>query len=497
MKKINVEFRFLQQRALITACAIAMAIIPVWAVTYPPITDLPQHLAQMALLQQIDSNAQLELAPWYYPNTLVYLPIYILWQFFGPLTAGKITVSILIAASIATTRWLVTSMDRPVEGWALALPLTFSLSLYWGFLNFLIGWPIYCAFLVVANQTFSRRQTIALSALAVFLYWSHALWFLCGAITLGLLTIHQFRQAALPRALAFLPTGLMALAWYPIMSSFRAASGFPVAPVWRTGIFERFSLNMLPNALLGGSPNIMEEVITILVCGWLALSVIQHRRQLVAESSRTLLFAGGLMLVGYAVLPTKAVNTIHFNSRWLPFGTTLLLLALPAPQFRYVSVRGMHIFLAALFTLFVGITVSHWRAHEKEYMAGFDEALALLSPGDTVLGLTYFSDSPYVGGAPQMQAVAWAQAIHGATTNFSFAEHHSGIVNYRTPRNVPWRNTLVWSPARARQTDTQHFDKVLVSGDDYVQQQYSTSLRLTRLTPENPSAMWHLYRPSN
>lgn len=484
------------RQIVITILISAIAIVPLWLVTYPPVTDLPQHLAQVILLQGIDRTPELEMAPWYYPNTLVYLPIYALWQFTDPLIAGKITVSLLMASSIAATRWLAFNFNRPTESWLIALPLTFNLSLYWGFLNFLVGWPIYCVFLMVVQQPFSRRQTIAISLLTAVLYWSHALWFLCAATTLGLLTFPRSKEAALPRLLALIPCGLMAAMWYPQMLSFRALSGYPVAPLWRTGILQRFDPDTFRLALFDKMPSIIGGIITSLICGWLILSLVQHRKTICSRSSLTLLTAGGLMIFGYALLPTKAVNGINFHSRWLPFGMTLLLLALPPPRFKRVSTNTIRYFLAALFALFVGITGIYWRANENEYMSGFDKALAQIQPGDKVLGLAYFSDSPYVGGAQLMQAVAWSQVIRGATTNFSFAEHHSGLVNYRQPRQTPWQKNLEWAPAYAKQDDIQQFDKILMSGDDYVHRQYAEKFKLIRLTPEDQSATWHLYRPS-
>ena len=48
--------------------------------------------------------------------------------------------------------------------------------------------------------------------------------------------------------------------------------------------------------------------------------------------------------------------------------------------------------------------------------------------------------------------------------NFSFAEHYSGLVAYKTKREVPWTPGLEWFAAKVKRTDFAFFDYVLANG---------------------------------
>jgi hypothetical protein len=81
------------------------AIFPFWCVEFLPSTNLPQHLSQMYLFEQTLADAKhgLNVTPWYYPNTLIYLFLYFFWKVTPPLTAGKLILSSLAASWIPAT----------------------------------------------------------------------------------------------------------------------------------------------------------------------------------------------------------------------------------------------------------------------------------------------------------------------------------------------------------------------------------------------------------
>jgi hypothetical protein len=78
--------------------ASALAAIPVWLSTYPPMTDLPQHAAQVALLRNLHNPAfrfsGLFWINWFTPYLLSDLLLYAITSVPGIVTGCKLLVSV-------------------------------------------------------------------------------------------------------------------------------------------------------------------------------------------------------------------------------------------------------------------------------------------------------------------------------------------------------------------------------------------------------------------
>lgn len=159
--------------------ALVAAVLPFWTTALPPATDLPQHLGQMYLLDQTLAGARPDLVvtPWFYPNTLIYAPLYAFWKLLDPIGSGRLMMSALAASWLCATWLLCATYRRPVENWLLGTPLVFNFLFNWGLLNFLIGWPLFCLLMVVVASPDSRRRSVLLLLVALLLYYAHALWF--------------------------------------------------------------------------------------------------------------------------------------------------------------------------------------------------------------------------------------------------------------------------------------------------------------------------------
>ena len=82
------------QVLLASLLILGTVLVPVWSVTYPPLTDYPNHLARMYILMMDGANRFLNN---YYvirwaaiPNLAMDLIVPTLGRFFGVLTAGKL-----------------------------------------------------------------------------------------------------------------------------------------------------------------------------------------------------------------------------------------------------------------------------------------------------------------------------------------------------------------------------------------------------------------------
>jgi hypothetical protein len=90
-----------------------------------------------------------------------------------------------------------------------------------------------------------------------------------------------------------------------------------------------------------------------------------------------------------------------------------------------------------------------------------------------------------------MQTFAYAQALHGGSLSFSFTEHAVGLVRNRQPRRIPWTIGTEWYADRAKSSDFQYFDVVLVRAklDHHRQLSERQDIR-----PVTTSGAWRLYR---
>lgn len=476
---------------LLLLFALVACVTPFWSTSLPPSTDLPQHLSQIRFLEEIfaGEHPELDITPWFYPNTLIYWPLYVFWKLTDPFTSGRLILSMLAATWLCATWVLCQSRKRATANWLIATPLVFNFLFSWGLLNFLSGWPIFCIFIVIAGAERTRFQPFLLFFAGLLLYYAHALWFAVATGWLLLFLKDQTPSTRFQLAAPLLPVWALAMVWYPKLSQSRQASGVPVDTHWEKMPLERANLSDLTDSALGSLHSDLEPLFILLLLGWLVLIVVSQWGKIENKTDKPLLLAAAMLLLGYWSLPSMYMNTIFFNQRWLAGGITLLLLSLPSPNIRklYLNTLGIGCLIA-----FLGITIQGWKDWESEHLAGFFPAIAQIEKGDRLIGLNLMDGSLHVKGHPGLQLFAYAHAVQGAGTHFSFTEHFSGAVQYReAPPINPYRK-LVWSPGLARMEDITCFDKVLLNANDVFHEYARKQFQLT--LDSSDDAPWRLYR---
>jgi len=480
-----------QRKAVIAAALIsALASIPFFITAFPPSTDLPQHLAQVRLfLEALESPGGPYVIQALAPNNLIYACILLFWSVLPAAYVGPAVLALMVFLWIAAIFILGVGRGRPVEAAILASLLAFNQSFYWGFLNFLTGFPVFVLWFALTTKTPVRRSWKIYAALAgtsFLLYGSHALWLAAGCawlVAIGLLRKIPFKEFVF-RLAALLPCGVLALLWYPRLSASRAAAGFDVVPRW-SPLFDR--LSSFVDAAFGGIRGPLEVLVFVLLYAWCGLSVWQNRKRLGSAVDRDLLAAGGFFLAIVIAAPDMYMNTLFFGSRWLPVALIFLVLSLPAPSVRRPPAKAAAIAAAALFFL---VTAVSWRKYGSVELAGFRECLEKVPASSRVLGLDLIKDSRHIKGRPFLQLFAYAQVFKGCELNFSFAEHYSGIVAYRAKRKISWTAGLEWYAEEVKRSDFLSFDFVLVNGSD---RDHQTLSHFEELSPESFFGPWRLY----
>jgi hypothetical protein len=282
-----------------------------------------------------------------------------------------------------------------------------------------------------------------------------------------------------------LPMLALALGWTWHLRAARASSGFDVAATWATLPWQRLQPSSLVEGALGGLRGSIEGALLLLATAYLVAGLILAWRR--GGHDKLLLAVASLFFSVYVLAPDKYLNTIAFNSRWLPSALALALLAVPVPWRPRLSTP----LALTIFALFMALTAAAWRAVVVEELTGLEPALAAVPDNARVVGLDFVRVSQLIRGQPFFQLFAYAQVLHHGRLNFSFAEHGSSLVRDRAARNPPFTIGLEWKPQRFADDDLRFFDVALVQGNDRV---HDALARHPGFTPVTTEGRWRLYR---
>ncbi len=465
--------------------------VPFVVTTFPPATDLPQHVAQLRLLVSALHDPHGPYAvQWLAPNSLAYVFVGLGWVLSSPLVAGRIALAGILVAWIVATAALADARKRSAAGFVVGSLFAFSHVLYWGFLEFLVGWPCFAAFVALVapvDRPVTTRRWIGACIAAIALYAAHVLWLgaAVGVVFAMSLADRRPLREALARIAPLGPMLVVAAVWSIRLRAERTAGGFDVAAHWYVMPWLRLAPSYFVRTSLGGLRGPLETGVLALVAMYFVAAIHTAVRR--GGSDRALLAASAMFGAVALVAPDMYLGTLAFASRWLPFALVSLALALPQPAWRPNVLRRLALGTAMVF---VAVTTAAWAAFEQE-LTGLDRALAVLPANARIVGLDFVRYSDVIEAEPFFQMFAYAQALHGGELNFSFAEHGSSLVHYRVPRPVEFGRGLEWHPMTFRARDAAVFDAALVNALPSVHEQFAHLPGVVALTT---SGRWRAYR---
>lgn len=464
--------------------------VPFLAVRFPPVTDLPQHVAQirlfLAALGDPDSAYRIQ---WFTPYSAAYAVLGAAWALSSPVNAGRLAVLALAILWTAAVHGLAARRQRSVAAAVLASVLVFNHALYWGFLSFVLGAVAFALWFAVtargSAERWSGRDALLQLGAAALLYVSHALWF---AVGIGWLLIYALVhrwpwRMALLRFASAAPVIAAAIVWYPHLE----ALGFVSPTVWLSSPLARLSPEWIVDASLGGIYGPAEYLVAGVLAAWIAGGLWQRRAALRTAADADLLWTG-MFFIGLGVaLPDQHMNTIQFAARWVPVGMVYLVLGAPAPSLLASLQRPLAMALLGVFCLTTGLA---WMAFERDELSGLPDALAALPDEQRVIGLDLMQESRVIKGRPFLQTFAYAQVLHGGRLNASFAGFAPSLVIFRHQRPATWTPNLEWFAERVQRDDLRSFDYALINGTPGVHAQ-AAALPLAAVTG---TGRWRLYR---
>jgi hypothetical protein len=397
---------------LLAAVAIAL-ILPVWIVQYPPLLDLPNHLARSFVLSHLHDPAyhfdRFYAAQWGpYPYLGMDVTLIALQQVFSVQVAGKIFLSFCLLALPLGFWWFLRQANPGndwLAAWALLVAcnefflesfLAFQLSVAVGFLTlgFWARW----------TPRLTARRWFILLLLATATYFSHLIGFILVGFIVTAFCLFQRRgiRELLISWTVFVPGAIMFL-----ISGLGLHNGHDLH--WR-GAEDKF--DELVRTFFGGfSPHLTTFTLWIsIIC--LALAWVANRE---FHWKRSWLLVSGALLAFYCALPYAYGETFDIDVRVLP----VLFLSI----FSVANIGRRARLLGAIALVLFGLrTVSITRifAAEQPELQSIARGVQLIRPGALVLPIVEPQHEYDPNRWPYEHFSAWAVIERGAFSPYLF-----------------------------------------------------------------------------
>jgi hypothetical protein len=368
------------------ALLLAIALVPLATVTYPPLVDYPNHLARMHLLFETtaaDPVRQFYQPAWHpLPNLAMETVMPLLLRFTTLETGGRLFVAltlVLMASGVVALHHAVHGRWSP---WPLvAVLVLYNRILLWGFLNYLFAlgltfWLL--ALWVRGGGADTRGRAVAFSVAAVVLMHAHLFAF--GFFALCIVAYawgrgrgagrtppvrHARWRAVLRAAAPLLPAVLLFLAVSPTREAVAWFEyGAPVRKLAALGsLFNNYDPALDAATFIG---------MAIL----LGMALVRGRLSLAPN----LHVPAGLLLVAFLVMPGTVFASQGADTRFA-LGIALFLVAAtdlrPGPLRWRATLAGL---LLAIFCLRMLVIAAHWQKADAAY-GEYTRAFAQLPAG--------------------------------------------------------------------------------------------------------------------
>ena len=475
-------------------CVLAAAcVFPLLYVRYPPIQDLPQHLAAVRVLHDfrdpgLGFAAFYELDLWRTQYLAYYLAAHLLSYVVGVEPACKLLIAASLIATPYAARSLLQALGKDGRLALLTLPLAYNAHLVLGFLNFIAAIPL--SLYAVALAVRQRRQhtlarAVGLAILAIVCFYTHVVPFALLVLGVGLVALGRDLRSTGRALLPLVPSALAALLWLrhspagnATLDAARGDADGPTPYHQPYAIALQETPRWLTDVLRDGTGRDLLLGWTLLIGLLLLLAAVglalRWKRaepppampDLLARSlARRLALLPPLCAALYFLLPSSYDWIWPINARFPLLALIFMIIVLPGP--RGPLRLGLLSAVSLVAALSFAEIATAFRKFEREEVGELEQALAAIPPGQKVAGLVWQRSSRYVKFSPFIHAVAWYQAKKGGAVMFTFADFPQSPFKFRSsnrPPRVPAR--WEWEPARVDPLrELEWFDYVLTRGD--------------------------------
>jgi hypothetical protein len=470
-------------RTLFYAVIALLASAPAWIVEYPPVTDLPFHMAAIRVIHSfhdarfgLDENFVLTLGRTQY--VFYYIVGSVLAYVLGVVKASVVLVSAYFAGSVLAMRQLLRALGKDERLCFFIVPLLVNILFMYGLLPFLIAIPIMLFGLATAihyfeSPTLARGALLTVTCLALF--YSHIFPFCLFGLGFAAMFPWSKPREWLRAAAPVLPALAVLILWVAGTDAghlvLGAATNTAQDPKQPLDIAVADAHNWLTNVFKDTS----DEAVFIAtgIVALLAVALAQGNERVgVKKVARA-----------YALLPIACV-LLYFNTTqghgyiWLisqRFPILFLMTGiplLPMPRgFRGTVTAAAALAVAAAATV---NTCAHFIKFQREEVGDFDEALADIPEDKRVCALIYDKGSKFLAPTltPFMHFGSYYQVQKGGVVMFTWAGYAHWPFKFRSDRLPPEgesaRLRWEWTPELVTTDELYpYYDYVLTRGSGF------------------------------
>ncbi len=424
-----------------------------WIAPRPPMGDLPQHAAQVALLHDLVTGtspwADIVRINWFTPYLLGY-GLAFAFSFVMPVLAAlKLFMMLAYFASVAAGVALRRAFDADERLDWLFVPGFFGFAWQYGFYTFLLAIPLGLYFLIVARR-YAMAPTLAralgVCAFGIVLFFSHGLVFVfaCGV---GAAFIPCFTRRPLTMLRAALPYAVLAALivlylWFVkhadlVIPNDPAAASSPIAWDWTGPYGWHRSYNFLLYTLATEMKDwyFMLGALFLLAAPWLMGARLNRR-----DPSAWLPLLAVVAI--WLVAPSDGLGIAALYHRFAVFLLPAYVLIFRADDSSWRStrpaprVRATQIALVLFCWCYLGVLAQREHRFAQEN-APFETLLAAAEPGQRALSLIYAPESNIVHNLWTYHTYPlWYQAENKGFVDFNFAFFLPEVVRFK-PDHIP------------------------------------------------------------
>jgi hypothetical protein len=478
----------------------ALATAPAWIVRYPPLQDMPFHVAAMRVIHSFGDPAfgiekffELTFSRTQY--FLYYVIGSVVAYFTGVRAANVVLLCVYLGGTPLAVRSLCKAIGKDERLAIFTLPLLVNVMFTYGFLPFVFGIPLLFWALAAAVRFLDelqsardpkklRREGILLAVLAFVLFFSHifpfALFGLGFAVLFPWQRPRDWVRAAMPTVPSLLALGW----WYFFTQSGKIAQG-QVAP---RDMLQGPDLVPLPidqklHEVFQWSVDVFRDATderwfaAFAFVAILALGLSQGDRSSARREARLLVALPLACVCGYLFL-ARGRGSVWLVAERFP----VLFLFTLVPMLRFPR-QGIRAWLTTAAAVAVGIgsitnVCHHFLEFQLEEVGDLDEAIQQIPPGMKVAGLIFDKGSSVANGAPFLHFGSYYQADRGGVIEFTYAGYVHWPFDFRPgmyppqpgqPPDSPARKRWEWTPEQVSvsQELMPYYDYVLERGQGF------------------------------
>ncbi len=474
--------------SLSTVLYVVLAIVasaPAWIVRYPPLQDMPFHLATMRAVHDFHSSyygfdRYFELTFGRTQYVCYYVIGSLLAYVVGVVNANIALMCVYLAGTPLAMRALLRALGKDERLSILVIPLLVNVMFSFGLLPFMFGIPI--MFLALARaiedlETPTRARGTVLAALCFALFYSHVFPF--GLFGLGYAAMFPWKHPRRwARAIApTLPTLAAMTWWFGFTEAGRIARGAVNGE-------SKDAVQPLDQALgnaYGWVTNVFRDTsdeawfIATIAVAFLAFGLAQGDRERARPEARLLVVLPIACFVLYFTTGESRGPVWLFSQRF-----PILFLMTMIPMLRFpAGARGFALTAAAV-AVAVGSTVNvckHYIRFQLDEVGDIDGAIAAIPPAQKVAALIFDKYSAVTNWAPFLHFGSYYQLKKGGMVEFTYAGYAHWPFDFKNGQYPP-QPGLPPGPARPRWEWTPesisvngelypYYDYVLVRGNGF------------------------------